>query len=140
MHVHGDDRGALPGRQSQQSLADQQGHVELCRGVGHRRAMFLGELQCRPNGVAPQRVSTRIDDYAMQPAADRRVVPEGAGPAVRAKHRVLHGVVGVLVGHAAAAGQSVQLGVVAAEKLLEGTPVAGRVRGQQSGITALVLG
>ena len=55
---------------------------------------------------------------------------------MRTQHRVLNGVVGVLLGHAAATGHPVEPGVVAPEQLLEGAPVTGSVGGQQSGVAA----
>ena len=65
-------------------------------------------------------------------------MPEGAGPAVRPQHRFLNDVIGVLIGHAAAAGQPVEAVVVSAEELLEGAAIAGRVGRQQIGIAAIV--
>jgi hypothetical protein len=74
----------------------------------------------------------------MQPAADSGVMPEGTGPAVRPQHRVLNGIVGVLIGHAAAARKAVEVGVVPAEEFLEGPPVTGCVGREQIGVTAIV--
>lgn len=65
-------------------------------------------------------------------------MPKGTGPAVHTQHRVLNDVVGVLIGHAAAAGQAVEAGMVTAEELFEGAPVAGRMGRQQVGVTAIV--
>lgn len=53
---------------------------------------------------------------------------------MRPQHGVLNRLVGVLIGHAAAARHTVQLGVVAAEQFFEGAPIAGRVGRQQVGI------
>lgn len=134
MHVHGDDRLALRCREPQQGLPDQQCHLHLLRRVGYRRAELLIELDCGANSIAPQTVSASVHNDTVQPAAHRGIVAEEAGTAVRAQHRVLYGVVGVLVGRAAAPGHAVELIVMAAEQLAECAPVAGGMGGEEIGI------
>ena len=81
--------------------------------------------------VAPQPIQACVDDDAVQPAADRRVVAERGRLAVGRQHGVLQGiggVVGVVAGHL---GQPVELPVVAVEQLLEGVPITGDMCGEQ---------
>ena len=65
MHVDGDDRGALLGRQPKQRRAHQQGDVQLGSWVGYRCEVLLIEGYRWANRIAPQTIPAGIDDDAM---------------------------------------------------------------------------
>ena len=65
VHVDGDDRGALLGRQPKQGLAHQQGDVQLGSWVGHRCEVLLIQGNRWANRIAPQTIPAGVDDDAM---------------------------------------------------------------------------
>ena len=72
----------------------------------------------------------------MQPTADRGVVPERTGAAMRRKHGFLQGVLGVLRDPGGQPRQPVQLSLMALEQFGEGVAVTCDMSGQQLGVTA----
>src|SRR6202040_359514 len=88
---------------------------------------------------AAQPVQAGVHHDAMQPAADRGVVPERTRAAMRREHRVLQRVLGVLAGAGGQAGQPVQLTLVTVKQLIERVAVTGDMGCQQLGVTAFAL-
>ena len=78
-----------------------------------------------------QAVQAGVHHDAVQPAADRTVVPEPRRVSVGLEQRVLEGVGGILRIMAGQPGEPVQLLAVPVEQLLERVPVAGDVCRQQ---------
>ena len=64
-------------------------------------------------------------------------MPKGSGPAVRAQHRLLDRVVGILSGLATSPGQPVQLASVPPEQFGEGVAVSGDMGAEKVGIGAV---
>ena len=119
-----------------------QGAFHHDRGVHPRRGIadvagIVLELRGGVCLVAPQPVEARVHDDAVQPAADRGVVAEGGGAAVRRQHRILQGISGVLGIAAGDPRQPVQLAVVTVEQLFERVPVTGDVCRQQFGVSPI---
>lgn len=90
--------------------------------------------------VAAQTVRAGVDNNAVQPTADRRVMPKRTGGPVRGEHRLLQCVIGVLSGLAAPSGQPIELSPVAAKQLSEGVTITGDMCGEQVGIATTVGG
>ena len=84
--------------------------------------------------VAAQPIQASIDDDAVQPTADRGMMPKRCGAAVRRDHRLLQRVLGVLGAAAGQPGDPVQLPVVAKKQLLEGVAIARDMSRQQLGV------
>ena len=115
------------------------GGIQLSRTVGYRlRDGF--ENQSAMSSVVPQFVLARIDDDAVQPAADCRVVSKCGGVAMRGQHRVLEDILGIFGGPAIDACEPAQPSMVPPEQLLEGVSVPGHVGGQQLGVTTVSRG
>src|SRR3984885_92529 len=129
VHVNGDHRGALLGGQSHQCPLHRDRGVDLRGPIRHRKAVV--EDSGRVSLVAAQPIQASIDDDAVQPTADRGMVPKRSGAAVRRDHRLLQRVLGVLGATAAQPGDPVQLPVVAEEQLLESIAIARGVSRQQ---------
>ena len=132
LHIDRHHRGMLrDGKPHQGAFHHDRGDAR--RGVADMAGVVLklGGGVCL---VAPQPVEARVDDDAVQPAADRGVVAEGRGAAVCRQHRILQGISGVLGIAAGDPRQPVQLAVVTVEQLLERVPVTGHVGRQQLGV------
>jgi len=135
VHVNGDHRGALLDGQAHQCPLHRDRRVDLRGPVRHRIAVV--EDRGRVSLVAAQPIQASIHDDAVQPTADRSMVPKRCGAAVRRDHRLLQRVLGVLGAAAAQPGDAVQLPVVAEEQLLERIPIARDVSRQQFGVATL---
>jgi hypothetical protein len=88
---------------------------------------------------ATKPVQAGVDDDAVQPAADRGVVPKRTGASVGREHGVLQRVFGILGSAGGQPGKAVQMSLVTVEQLAEGVAVAGDMGGQQLGVTAFSL-
>ncbi len=137
VHVDGHHRGALLDGQPHQRPLHRDRGLDLGGPIGDRIDVF--ERGGGVSLVAAQPIQAGIDHDAVQPAADRGVMPKGAGAAVRREHRVLQCVLGILGAAAGQPGEPVQLPVMAVEQLLEGVAVAGDVGRQQFGVAAFFL-
>ena len=135
VHVNGNHRGALLDGQSHQCPLNRDRYVDLCGLIRHGIAVV--EDSGRLSFVAAQPIQASIDHDAMQPTANRGMVPKRCGAAVRRDHRLLQRVLGVLGAAAGQPGDPVQLPVVAEEQLLEGVAIARDVSRQQFGVATL---
>jgi hypothetical protein len=135
VHVNGNHRSTLLDRQAHQCPLHSDRGVDLRGPIRHRIAII--EDSGRVSFVATQPIQAGIDDDAVQPTADRGMVPKRRGAAVRRDHRLLQRVLGVLGAAAGQPGDPVQLPVVAEEQLLEGMAIAGDVSRQQFGVATL---
>ena len=138
IHIDCDDCGALPCRQSRQCMTNHDLGFGMGDSIGHRTAV-VGE-HCGMKNIAAQTVRAGVDNDAVQPTADRSVMPKRAGGPVSGEHGLLQGVIGVLGGLAAPSGQPIKLGPVAAKQLSEGVTITGDMCGEQVGIATTVDG
>ena len=81
VHVDGDHRGTLLDGKPHQRPLDRDRRLDLRGPIRHR--VDIVEHGSQVGLVAAQPIQARIDDDAVQPAADRGVVPECAGSTVR---------------------------------------------------------
>ena len=131
MHIDGDHCGPLGDWQLHQCLPDHDRGLHLCGSVGNRNVIIVIECGRGPDHVAPQSILAGVHHDTVQPTAHRRVIPEGPGAAVHREHGLLDGVVGVLGGLAAPAGEAVKLGSVPPEQFREGVAVAAGMGAEQ---------
>ena len=94
VHVNGNHCGALLDGQSHQCPLHRDRGVDLRGPIRHRVAVIEGSGGV--SLVAAQPIQASIDDDAVQPTADRGMVPKRCGAAVRRDHRLLQRVLGVL--------------------------------------------
>lgn len=128
MHVDGDHRGPLLDGKSHQRSVHHNCRLYLGGAVGDRIGVLQGHR--RPGLGAAQPIQAGVERDAVQPAADRGVVPEGAGATVRRQHRFLQRIVGIFSRHADEPGEPVELVTMTPEQLGECVRVAGHMGGQ----------
>ena len=138
MHIDGNNRGALFGRQSHQCLSDDDRRLDIGCPICYGKALISEHTDSKT--VAAHAVSAGIDNDTVQPAAYRGVMSKRAGAAMGRQHGFLKGIVGVFGGMAASPGQPIQLDAMPAKEFLEGAPVTGDMCAEEIGITAVIGG
>jgi hypothetical protein len=137
LHVDRHDGGPLLKGKAHQCVLYPDRGFDLSSAIRHRVDVFQrgGPMSLG----APQPVQAGVDHDPVQPAADRGVIPEGTGAAVRRQHGVLQRVFCILATAGGQPRQPVQLAVMTSEQLGESVAIAGDVGCQQLGVTALAL-
>ena len=137
LHVDRHNGGPLLDRELSQCPLHHNRRLDLSAEISYR--LDILERHGPLGFGAPQPVQAGVDHDAVQPAADRGVMPKRTRATVGREHRVLQRVLRVLAGATGQPGEAMQLPPVTPEQLAEGVAVAGDMGGQQLGVTAFSL-